>query len=376
MASHKRKREAFDDSDEDAPSYGKQILPVADLPDDFSGEPLDGMQYLFLVRRDARKRPDTVRAHNPYEKPEVLIAERIAPERSSAQSFLPTEAWRDKFQYRLGNFRKNFSQPTIYVGTVNGTLRHSMPDKKDRDRWWAFISGRPEAEWTSGKAKGKLSISVPLGRQVTADDKAFGEVSNTLSDIVGANEHALNMDGASTLPSPAGTPAPLSLEYLESLSQLDQNPEEDSVSNLRQFEESLTPREPTTELVKLIDERYALHLLMYFTHWINLYIKAPDRSPHLPTESHARWIFSLLSRIDEHVSADDMNLLRNLARSCIALLKIIKQQQASLSQNSTRQSHNKMKEASCWIIITAIVSTWKQRDLWMDAEDMIRRLDS
>ena len=50
MASHKRKREAFDDSDEDAPSYGKQILPVADLPDDFSGEPLDGMQYLFLVR--------------------------------------------------------------------------------------------------------------------------------------------------------------------------------------------------------------------------------------------------------------------------------------------------------------------------------------
>lgn len=50
MASYKRKREALDDSDEESPSYGKQILPVADLSDDFSGEPMDGMQYLFLVR--------------------------------------------------------------------------------------------------------------------------------------------------------------------------------------------------------------------------------------------------------------------------------------------------------------------------------------
>jgi hypothetical protein len=45
--SKKRKRESNDD---DA-TYGlRQILPVANLPIDFDGEPLDGTQYLFLVR--------------------------------------------------------------------------------------------------------------------------------------------------------------------------------------------------------------------------------------------------------------------------------------------------------------------------------------
>jgi Survival motor neuron (SMN) interacting protein 1 (SIP1) len=47
----KRKREELDDSDDDdEPTYGKQILPVANLPQDFDQEPVDGMQYLFTVR--------------------------------------------------------------------------------------------------------------------------------------------------------------------------------------------------------------------------------------------------------------------------------------------------------------------------------------
>jgi len=39
-----------DDSDNDEPSFGKQTLPVANLPMDFDREPEDGMQYLFIVR--------------------------------------------------------------------------------------------------------------------------------------------------------------------------------------------------------------------------------------------------------------------------------------------------------------------------------------
>jgi hypothetical protein len=49
MAPRKRKREEYESSDEE-PLLGKQVLPVADLPDDFDGEPLDGAQYLFTVR--------------------------------------------------------------------------------------------------------------------------------------------------------------------------------------------------------------------------------------------------------------------------------------------------------------------------------------
>jgi len=46
----KRKHGEIEDSEEDEPSYGKQTLPVANLPDDFNDEPTNGMQYLFTVR--------------------------------------------------------------------------------------------------------------------------------------------------------------------------------------------------------------------------------------------------------------------------------------------------------------------------------------
>jgi hypothetical protein len=48
----KRRATDIDDSDDDdgAPSFGRQILPVAALPDGFDGEPADGLEYLFTVR--------------------------------------------------------------------------------------------------------------------------------------------------------------------------------------------------------------------------------------------------------------------------------------------------------------------------------------
>ena len=47
----KRKADELDESDdEEEPTLGRQVLPVANLPDTFDGVPADGMQYLFTVR--------------------------------------------------------------------------------------------------------------------------------------------------------------------------------------------------------------------------------------------------------------------------------------------------------------------------------------
>ncbi|SRR6266851_4395224 len=52
--SKKRKRtvggDSHDDDDDDGTHGLRQILPVANLPIHFDGEPVDGMQYLFTVR--------------------------------------------------------------------------------------------------------------------------------------------------------------------------------------------------------------------------------------------------------------------------------------------------------------------------------------
>jgi len=121
-----------------------------------------------------------------------------------------------------------------------------------------------------------------------------------------------------------------------------------------------------------------LHLLMYFAHWINLYLHEPNTPTYRPTNVHARWIFSLLLRIDDYVSADDMNLLRNLARACLGYLKIMildKTRDVSFESHSSipKRSSNMqvMDERACWIIICAIVGIWGQRDLWADAEDAL-----
>jgi len=51
MSSIKRKRDDLSDSeDEEEQVPGRQILPVANLPANFDGEPVDGLQYLFTVR--------------------------------------------------------------------------------------------------------------------------------------------------------------------------------------------------------------------------------------------------------------------------------------------------------------------------------------
>lgn len=48
--SAKRKWDDIASSDDEEPAMGKQVLPVANLPSDFDGDPTDGLQYLFMVR--------------------------------------------------------------------------------------------------------------------------------------------------------------------------------------------------------------------------------------------------------------------------------------------------------------------------------------
>ena len=43
--------DSFDELVDDEPSkFGAQVLPVAELPDNFNGVPEDGASYLFMVR--------------------------------------------------------------------------------------------------------------------------------------------------------------------------------------------------------------------------------------------------------------------------------------------------------------------------------------
>ncbi|KAG6903457.1 hypothetical protein C0995_005480 [Termitomyces sp. Mi166 len=358
MLSFKRKRDEIEDSDDEEPSFGRQILPVADLPGDFNGEPEDGMQYLFTVRRDARNLPHITRVSNPYESSipqppkndDCVIPEHIR---------LPSEEWRTTFETRFKNFRKvntfemleNVNQPTIGVPFVPlGEHQRPLPDKKERDFWWGFLGGKPESDWNPLKqpkqsaAMRRLSGLTQFDTTDASSVRRWQESWQTNDD--GEVELVLRFGPLDSALAPTCSPTPPEVTLAGS----------STIATSTQETIIYKPREPLPSLLRHIDERMALHLLMYFAHWINVHLQQPHASSR-PLETHARWIFALLTKVDDYISADDMNLLRILARACIALLKELHQMHPYEEPKSLDKNAGYMS-----------------RDLWIDAEDMLKSL--
>lgn len=240
---------------------------------------------LNIYRRDARKLPGTVRVANPYAQPEESnVPPESSPRPQSVPTHLrpPSEEWRRVFEYRFNNFRKvsmpyhalysfkrpdscsclsqNFNQTTTSIGPILPVQSRLMPEKKDRDLWWAFLSGRPEDEWTpikKGKGKQKRLVlqqstsgtsqarSAMDGAPPTTDGGGNAADNGSWNNDEGEVEEFLRLNPAETLPSPVGTPVPL--DYLERMAQ-------PSATPTVPIEDRLIPRECNTQLLKLIDE--------------------------------------------------------------------------------------------------------------------------
>ncbi|KAI0728676.1 hypothetical protein C8Q72DRAFT_875595 [Fomitopsis betulina] len=387
----KRKHQDADLSDDDdEPSLGRQVLPVANLPASFNGTPEDGLQYLFTVRRDARTLPHVTRAANPYEvkeEPRDTVRDELAAE----HPLLPSERWREIFLKRFKNFRKHALQSTV-GGRGPSSSRKVIPDKRERDLWWAFLAGQPQSAWDppkkpkqpkntrwGGYAQGPegygvdtlayseerrppqhLSYSLEDGRVFSTSSTDMWRVSTDGVELTSA------MNATMSLPTPSGTPAPP--DRLE-----DQASTVEGSSSLH----AILPPKPTPTLMRQIDHRYALHLLMYFAYWINGHLeRGTAPSPYPVSEAHSPWIFVLLSRVEEYVTADEMSLLRNLARACISLIEENRTRETSSIVKPAEGRPHLIDEPTCWMVVTAVVGVWGQKDLWMDAEAMLRRLPS
>ncbi|CAL1701147.1 unnamed protein product [Somion occarium] len=361
----KRKWTEIDNSDDEEPSLGRQALPVAKLPNDFDGTPLDGLQYLFTVRRDSKLLPHVTRVPNPYEVEEKPPTESVQTETISVgRDYLPSQEWQDLFLRRFKNFRQNTLQSTIHVHVpIAGPSKKIIPDKKERDAWWAFLSGKPESEWNPPKKPKVPKSQKSRGKGMRGfSDDTYDNVSQTASSC--SHTWTVTDTGEVELAEQS--------VLSQSPSLLDQAFPPDKRSVLGTVKTSppakLLQREPTPTLLRGIDHRYSLHLLMYFTHWINLHMEQPHPRTSRMTETHARWMFALLSRVEDYVSADEMSLLRSLARACMALLKERLQQRQDGEPPSSDEDEE-LSVSSCWMIITAVTGIWGQRDLWMDVEN-------
>ncbi|PIL36928.1 hypothetical protein GSI_00618 [Ganoderma sinense ZZ0214-1] len=370
---------------------GRQVLPVANLPDTFDGVPMDGMQYLFTVRRDARLLPHTTRVVNPYEIPDPPLPEASAMQGVGAvgedrrSDVLPSEEWRETFLRRFKNFRKNSVQPTIHVHIPNSSAK-LMPDRKERELWWAFLAGRPESEWNPPKKTKQPKPSRWQQRTQKKQQTSMGGPQEDISlpyDVSELYGTDVAPDTGTSLPHmfpspPAGQSNQSGIEAGGAYPPLQREAIDPPTNVAPLIENSVelplasSAREPTPALLQHIDHRYALHLLMYFGHWINVRTEE-GRLPYTDiTDAHGRWMFSLLSRVDDWISGDETSMLRTLGRGCMEL--IVERRKYPVAKELPPKLPM-IDETSCWMVITAIIGIWGQTDLWMDAEGLLSKVE-
>lgn len=87
--------------------FGNQSLPVAILPDDFNGVPLDGSQYLAMVRKEAASRPSIFQAgSNPYAIASTSCTPLVKGKDRAQELGLPDAVLREAFVERFKALRE------------------------------------------------------------------------------------------------------------------------------------------------------------------------------------------------------------------------------------------------------------------------------
>lgn len=127
---HRHKKRRLDSDD----TFGTQSLPVGELPVD--GQPLDGEQYLALVRSQALAAPNVFfAANNPYA---IVSAVTTPAAVQQTGAVLPTEAWKQELAVRFANVKEALSNlPTETL--------HVQPDRLPKPSnavgWYIWIHG-------------------------------------------------------------------------------------------------------------------------------------------------------------------------------------------------------------------------------------------
>lgn len=322
---HKKRRHADSSFSEgyasNDDSFGIQSLPVATLPDDFSGDPLDGEQYLAVVRREALAAPGIFFAeHNPYAQPHFLkdtsdlasLASAANTQSMEDALVMPSPQWRSAFELQFKNAREALSNPP--TSPVKLT-KDDLPKVGNTSAWYAWIHGRP--------------------------------------------------------------PPPSSPEEAEKHST------KGYTWKLREPSPALLLRLSTEQILGLLEAfpYWLAHRVSIPDSQQNK--TGGERGGEVVQPLHARWMFALLLRLDGRLVSEEISTLRTLARACVAAITLSRIRRkavrsrikADQSQQEQEESQGMRRdEAGAWMVVTIIASVWGQSDLWDDAVTDMKRV--
>ncbi|SJX66610.1 uncharacterized protein SRS1_16832 [Sporisorium reilianum f. sp. reilianum] len=306
-------------------SFGVQSLPVAILPEDFSGDPLDGEQYLAVVRREAAAAPGVFfAAHNPYAQPALEASKSATPPDAPTTSttapsssvedtlVMPTSEWRTTFTHQFKNAREALSNPPLEPVQLT---RDDLPKISNTNAWYAWIHGRP--------------------------------------------------------------PPPTSAEEAEKHSTKKYE------WRIREPSASLLLRLGPDQMLALLEA-----FPYWIAHRITIpdsQTKASERvGGEVLQPLHARWLFALLLKLDGRLVSEEISVLRTVARACVAAITLSRIRRKALRSRVAKEggeagddgeeARMRRDEAGAWMIIAIVAGVWGQSDLWEDAAGDMKRI--
>lgn len=321
-------------------SFGIQSLPVASLPDDFSGDPIDGEQYLAIVRREASAAPGVFFAeHNPYAAPSILLEEAtldptisLPPPLDDAKTptkeetlLMPSLEWRTAFELQFRNAKEALSNPPIEQVKLT---KDDLPKIGNHNAWYAWIHGRPPPS--------------PPGEAASTKTHEWRTKDPTPALLLRLNtEQILGLLEAFPYWLAHRVPIP------------------DSQASIT----STTSGSGGNQVIQLL---------------------------------HARWIFALLLKLDGRLVSEEISTLRTLARACVAAITLARIRRKAVQSKKARnvaeneaededqrvekeerdkaESKWRKDEAGAWMIVAIVAGVWGQQDLWDDAAVDMRRV--
>lgn len=344
---------------------GGAAFEVPTLPSDFDGVPLDGGQYLALVRQEARRHAPVYRlaSDHPYMKQTPApVLKRETPEVSlgvlAQEMPVPLDGpWHKVYTAKFRDLRHRISSSRPPPGTKRRVARaqEELPeDSNNEGLWFAWLHGFRMREKDSQMVAGAQARRPSMVQLAALDhaDKLF--ILEAITDWI---DHPAAQDRI--LRAQVGSEAVLPLLLNNSV-------------------------EDTEEADEPVRRAIPSHL--------------------------AVWTFALLASLSPHLDGDETSMLRQLVRALAKAIKSSRQrtlrvleEHEGLDQegnedevallgskagidvgltspriaNSARETilaQARSAEGCAWMIIASVIDVWRQTDLWDEIKSTLRNL--
>ncbi|KAL1410191.1 hypothetical protein Q8F55_004196 [Vanrija albida] len=307
-----------------------QALPIADLPDDFDGEVLDGATYLAVANREASKLPFYKRVAPPRGATEELPSAAAGPSTSARapskgrHPALPRESWEVTFAAHFTAYRASLQRRWPPSPKLPYPLSYPpIPKAAENTEWLGYINGYrqrgskkwgdPDVSRWGGEGRRVDDLTAAGAGEGNGDEEEEAQNNATPSeeaDVNGDTDEQMAVDDEEAFMNAPPPPVPTTPEY----------PDPNDPVEL----ERIRPREPLVCIVQFLDTHTILSVIKHLTRWMTDFVSRlpADRgslaaSP-LPAR-WARWAFALLAVLDAHLSRDEISILRDFARACAAV---------------------------------------------------------